>query len=410
MTGQAAAQRFGVISKRIWLKGGVSIKIVDLFCGCGGMSLGFQQAGFDIMAGFEHWDAAIACYNKNFDHPVENVDLSKVNRAINAILKYMPDIIIGGPPCQDFSGAGNRVEGDRADLTVAFAKIIKNVMPQYFVMENVERAASSEAYKKARGILKRAGYGLTEKVLDASFCGVPQKRKRFFCIGCNGGKDSFLDGLLSTNQTVFPMTMREYYNQQQFKLEIQYYYRHPRSYQRRGIFSVDEPSPTIRGVNRPKPNNYTKHKGDVANPQGIRNLSYQERAILQTFPIDFLWDDSSSITEQMIGNAVPVKLANYVATCLMRYINGDVDLHNLCFIDWLKSEKNLSTEVAGDTLSRIGRSKCILEFDGLNCNDYLKQLSLQDMYSDIAPSVQAQIRRAVRLYYEYITTHEEIKA
>lgn len=373
------------------------------------MSLGFQNAGFEILAGFEHWDAAIACYKRNFTHPVEDVDLSKVHDATKAILKYQPQIIIGGPPCQDFSGAGNRVEGDRADLTVAYAEIIKYIMPQYFVMENVERAASSEAYRKARKIFKEAGYGLTEKVLDASFCGVPQKRKRFFCIGCKEGQDSFLDGLLSTNQTIFPMTMREYYTQQKYELRIQYYYRHPRSYKRRGIFSVDEPSPTIRGVNRPKPNNYVKHEGDVINPDGVRNLSYRERAILQTFPTDYVWEDSSSVTEQMIGNAVPVNLAYYVATCLMRYIKGDSDLYNLRFIDWLKNEKNLSSEVAGDTLSRIGRARRILEFDEMACEEYLKHLSLQDMYTNIAPSVQAQIRRAVKLYYEYIRTHEEVK-
>lgn len=380
-----------------------------MFCGCGGMSLGFQNAGFEILAGFEHWDAAIACYKKNFTHPVEDVDLSKVHDATKAILKYQPQIIIGGPPCQDFSGAGKRVEGDRADLTVAYAKIIENIMPQFFVMENVERAASSAAYKKARKIFKEAGYGLTEKVLDASFCGVPQKRKRFFCIGCKEGQDSFLDGLLSTNQTIFPMTMREYYAQQKYELEIQYYYRHPRSYKRRGIFSVDEPSPTIRGVNRPKPNNYVKHEGDVIDPAGVRNLSYRERSILQTFPADYIWEDSSSITEQMIGNAVPVNLAYYVAACLMRYIKGDMDLHNLRFIDWLKNEKNLSSKVAGDTLSRIGRARRILEFDGMTCEEYLKDLSLQDKYTNIASSVQAQIRRAVKLYYEYILTHEEVR-
>lgn len=371
--------------------------------------MGFQKAGFEILAGFEHWDAAIACYSKNFIHPVEDVDLSDLSSSIKAILKYQPQIIIGGPPCQDFSGAGNRVEGDRADLTVAYAKIIKKVLPQYFVMENVERAASSEAYKKARKIFKEAGYGLTEKVLDASFCGVPQKRKRFFCIGCKDGQDSFLDGLLSTNQTIFPLTMREYFTQQKYELEIQYYYRHPRSYKRRGIFSVEEPSPTIRGVNRPKPSNYVKHEGDMTDPQGVRNLSYRERAILQTFPPDYIWDDSSTITEQMIGNAVPVNLANYVATCLMKYIDGDMDLHNLRFIDWLKDEKKLSSEVAGDTLSRIGRARRILEFDRMECEEYLKQLSLQNMYANIAASVQAQIRRAVRLYYEYILTHEGVK-
>lgn len=374
------------------------------------MSLGFQEAGFNILAGFEHWNAAISCYKKNFSHPVEDVDLSDVDLSVKTIAKYTPDIIIGGPPCQDFSGAGNRIEGDRADLTIAYANIIQKVSPQYFVMENVERAASSNAYKKARKIFKDAGYGLTEKVLDASFCGVPQKRKRFFCIGYKNGPDSFLDGLLSTNQSVFPLTVREYFAQENYNLSTEYYYRHPRSYKRRGIFSVDEPSPTIRGVNRPKPNNYKKHSGDLISPDGVRNLTALERSLIQTFPPNFIWDDSSASTEQMIGNAVPVKLAHYVATCLMRFISGDTDLHNLRFIDWLKKEKNLSAEVAGDTLSRIGRARRLLDFEDDDCETYLKKLNEENLFKGIVPSVRAQIRRAVRLYFEYVPNHTEVKS
>lgn len=391
------------------MEGGDNINIVDLFCGCGGMSLGFQEVGFNILAGFEHWSTAISCYKKNFSHPVEDADLSDVDLSVKTIMKYNPDIIIGGPPCQDFSGAGNRIEGDRADLTVAYAKIIQKIAPLYFVMENVERAASSKAYKKARAIFKESGYGLTEKVLDASFCGVPQKRKRFFCIGYKNGQDSFLDGLLSTNQSIFPLTVREYFEQENYNLLTEYYYRHPRSYKRRGIFSVDEPSPTIRGVNRPKPGNYKKHKGDLVDPDGVRNLTALERSLIQTFPQNFIWDDSSASTEQMIGNAVPVKLANYVATCLMRFIKGDTDLHNLRFIDWLKKEKNLSAEVAGDTLSRIGRAKRILDFENSECEIYLKNLNEENLFKNIVPSVRAQIRRAVRLYFEYVSEQTEVE-
>lgn len=374
------------------------------------MSLGFQEAGFNILAGFEHWSSAISCYKKNFSHPVEDIDLSNIDVSVKSIAKYSPDIIIGGPPCQDFSGAGNRIEGDRADLTIAYAKIIREISPKYFVMENVERAASSNAYKNARVIFKDAGYGLTEKVLDASFCGVPQKRKRFFCIGYKNGSDSFLDGLLSTNQSVFPLTVRKYFEQENYSLSIEYYYRHPRSYKRRAIFSVDEPSPTIRGVNRPKPNNYKKHCGDLVSPDGVRNLTALERSLIQTFPLNFIWDDSSASTEQMIGNAVPVKLAYYVATCLMRFINGDTDLHNLRFIDWLKKEKNLSAEVAGDTLSRIGRAKRILDFEDSDCEIYIKKLNREHLFKDIVPSVQSQIRRAVRLYFEYVSNYTEVES
>ena len=126
------------------------MRTVDLFSGCGGMSLGFQSAGYNIVAAFENWPAAIECYKQNFKHPVIETDLSIVDEAIIRIKKYQPDLIIGGPPCQDFSNAGNRTEGERAELTHSFAKIITAVKPKFFVMENVARASESEAYKKAR--------------------------------------------------------------------------------------------------------------------------------------------------------------------------------------------------------------------------------------------------------------------
>ena len=90
------------------------MKAVDLFAGCGGMSLGFQNAGFDIVAAFEFWDIAAECYAKNFSHPVFRTDLSDVDLAVKQISAFSPDLIIGGPPCQDFSHAGKRIESSRA--------------------------------------------------------------------------------------------------------------------------------------------------------------------------------------------------------------------------------------------------------------------------------------------------------
>ena len=156
------------------------MRTVDLFSGCGGMSLGFQNSGFDILRAYDNWDKAVECYSKNFDHPIFNLDLSNAELVASQIQDLDVEIIIGGPPCQDFSHAGKRVEGKRANLTQSFAEIISSVRPIWFVMENVERAYKSESYKKAKKLFKANGYGITEIVLDASLCGVPQKRKRFF--------------------------------------------------------------------------------------------------------------------------------------------------------------------------------------------------------------------------------------
>ena len=124
------------------------MKVVDLFAGCGGLSLGFQKAGFQIVAAFECWDTAINCYRENFSHPVIQLDLSNPDVSINKINEFLPDMIIGGPPCQDFSQAGKRIENDRAELTECYAKIIVGIMPICFIMENVDRA------KKAMPMLK----------------------------------------------------------------------------------------------------------------------------------------------------------------------------------------------------------------------------------------------------------------
>lgn len=296
------------------------IKAVDLFAGCGGLSLGFQNAGIDVCAAFEFWETAARCYELNFSHPVFRQDLSDTETAVKAIQVYAPDLIIGGPPCQDFSHAGKRIESTRASLTESYAKIISIIMPKYFVMENVDRAQKSNAYAEARAIFKESGYGLTEVVLDASHCGVPQKRKRFFCIGIRGGADNALKDLIASHVSPHETTLREFFGN---KLNFEYYYRHPRNYNRRAIFSIDEPAPTMRGVNRPIPKGYPGHPNDAC-PLGdnVHALTTNERAMIQTFPDSFHWDGSKTDTEQMIGNAVPVKLAEFVASVLIEYIEG----------------------------------------------------------------------------------------
>lgn len=295
------------------------MKAVDLFCGCGGLSLGFLKAGIDIVGAFDNWDDAIEVYRKNFSHPVDKLDLSNVDEAVGKIAALNPDMIIGGPPCQDFSSAGKRNEDNgRGDLTVSYANIISKSSPQWFVMENVARILKTQKFVEAKDILKKAGYGLTYTVLDASKCGVPQKRKRFVMIGKLGAKDDFIMDDLIANISDKEMSVADYFGD---SLEIKYYYRHPRSYVRRGIFSVDEPSPTIRGVNRPMPSGYELHDGDPTDSlEGIRPLTTKERSMIQTFPPEFIFEGTKTDQEQMIGNAVPVNLGKFIATAILKNI------------------------------------------------------------------------------------------
>ena len=261
----------------------------------------------------------LSVYQKNFEHECKMLDLSNIKDSVAEIESKHPDMIIGGPPCQDFSSAGKRDEDNgRGDLTVNYAQIINRIRPKWFVMENVERITKTQKLIDAKKIFKEAGYGLSWQVLDASKCGVPQKRKRFFMIGKLHEQDDFMVPFLQSGLSKTSMTLREYFGD---SLGVEYYYRHPRSYARRGIFSIDEPSPTVRGVNRPMPKGYEIHDNDpVKSKEGIRALTTIERSYIQTFPKTFKFEGSKTELEQMIGNAVPVKLAEYVATSIKKYL------------------------------------------------------------------------------------------
>lgn len=385
------------------------MRTVDLFSGCGGMSLGFQSAGYNIVAAFENWPAAIECYKQNFEHPVIETDLSIIEKTVSLIKIYQPDLIIGGPPCQDFSNAGNRKEGERAELTHSFAKIVTAVKPKFFVMENVARASESEAYRKAKKLFVDNGYGLTEIVLDASHCNVPQKRNRFFCIGGLNQEDGFLSATLKAKQTILPLSVRDYYSEKRYNLEFEYYYRHPRSYKRRGIFSVDTPAPTIRGVNRPKPAEYKKHTSDPVDPANVRAMTTRERARIQTFPDTFAFPENVVNTEQMIGNAVPVQLAAFVASSLSDFVKGKQYSCDIQFIDWLKGSKGFTARAAGDIVSRIIRANKILPIKQHSASDYIGQLDNAKSFGGIKPTVQSQVKRAVRLYFEYLDISKKLE-
>lgn len=287
-------------------------KVIDLFCGCGGLSLGFQNVDYNIVAAFDYWDVALNIYQKNFDHPVYKRDLSDLTD-LSDFEALQPNIIIGGPPCQDYSTAGHRDETrGRAALTISYARIVEYIRPKYFLMENVAVIEKSETLKVVNKIFKDAGYGLTQLTLDASKCGVPQIRKRYITFGVLGGKDGDALEIFTHNQSEKSMTMRDYFGD---SLGFEYYFRVPTSYKRRGIYSIDEPSMTIRGVDRPVPKGYKGHPADpVPLSPDIRSLTPQERSWIQTFPKDFIWEGSKTNLNQAIGNAVPVNWESTLPT------------------------------------------------------------------------------------------------
>lgn len=292
------------------------MKVVDLFSGCGGMSLGFKEAGFDVVGAFDNWDAAIEIYKANFKHPIYKADLSKADY-IPTIKELNPDLIVGGPPCQDYSIAGKREMGKRANLTIIFGEIVSQVKPTWVVFENVYNIERFPTLPQLKEILMNAGYGISTRILDASLCGVPQKRKRFFLVGKLNAKNGFFDDAFVANMSAVPMTVKDYLGD---ALQTQFYYMHPRSYNRRAVFSIDEPSATIRGINRPIPDNYKKHPADKADiSEGVRALTTRERGYLQTFPDSFSFPGAKTDVELAIGNAVPPVLAKYIAKSIILF-------------------------------------------------------------------------------------------
>lgn len=299
------------------------LNVVDLFCGCGGLSCGFKNAGFSVSGSFDNWAPALSVYNDNLPDCAEALDLSDLSKSFERLDSLFDNNrisgIIGGPPCQDFSSAGKRIEASRADLTEKYADIVCRYHPPFFLMENVPRAQKANAFRRAIDHLKAEGYTITEQVIDASLCGVPQRRKRLITVGflsANADSEVFRD-LLISGLSDTPTTMRDYFGD---SLGTEYIYRHPRSYARRAVFSIDEPCPTIRGVNRPIAPGYPGHPGDPAPVSESRPLTTEERARVQTFE-DWKWDGAKTDKEQMIGNAVPVKMAQYIAGVIATYLN-----------------------------------------------------------------------------------------
>lgn len=167
---------------------------VDLFCGVGGMSLGFEQAGFDIVAGVDSDPIHVASHLRNFPNSrTLCADISRLSGdglRERADLGERPiDVLFGGPPCQSFSLMGHRQSDDpRSLLLFDFARLVRELRPFYFVLENVKGLLVGDALAILESFVRRvrrAGYLVVEPIrsLDASQCGVPQRRERVFVLG-----------------------------------------------------------------------------------------------------------------------------------------------------------------------------------------------------------------------------------
>jgi DNA (cytosine-5)-methyltransferase 1 len=379
------------------------MRVADLFCGCGGISAGFQAANHEIVFAADNWSRARLVYDGNFDHGSTKLDLADIVEAAFAVSRERPEVIVGGPPCQDFSAAGPRTEASRADLTVGFAEIVRACRPTWFVMENVPAAAASRAWRTARIRLSRAGYGITEVVLDASLYGVPQLRKRLFLIGRLDEEDGFLIEDLKTAGADRALSVRGYLGDE---LGVEYYYRHPRHWGRRAIYSIDEPAATIRSTNRPIPPKYAPHALDAAPIAGVRPLTSRQRARLQTFGSEFRFDPNLHAWEidTMVANAVPVGLAQHLGEAMACYENPrDMERHEKGFRTWLQEMRSYTGRSAGNVISRLKRARRIVGADRrfVDARDEVAALQRMPEFAALSASVRSQLKRAIILHSEF---------
>lgn len=169
---------------------GMKNKIIDLFCGCGGLSLGFEMAGFEPILAIDLWKDAIITYNRNRDEKVGKcVDIKDLSDEYLRSFYGNGEIVgvIGGPPCQGYSTVGTRdIDDPRNHLYLQYCRVVEQIQPEFFVLENVKGLTTLCGGMFRDDICKRfskLGYTVSYKIINAAHYGVPQNRERVFFVG-----------------------------------------------------------------------------------------------------------------------------------------------------------------------------------------------------------------------------------
>ena len=314
---------------------------MDLFAGAGGMSLGFDNAGFKNLLAVEFNKDFAETYKKNFPrHNLIVDDIKNVTeqQIYDIIKNEKVDVIIGGPPCQGFSIAGNIgrnfIDDDRNRLFKEFVRFVKIIKPRVFVLENVaamERHNKGKTIKEIVSSFKEIGYDIKYKVLNAVNYGVPQERRRIFIVGTLGennfeypqeinktvtvkdaiddlpklenGETSEIPNHTAMKHSAQMLEKMSYVSDGGNRNDIPESLRPKSGDSRKYIrYNSKKPSFCVTGDMR-KIFHYSQN----------RALTCRELARLQTFPDSFVFLGNTGKVQQQIGNSVPVLLANKIA-------------------------------------------------------------------------------------------------
>lgn len=353
------------------------IYVVDLFCGCGGMSFGFANTrqshfAYRILGGVDINKIALATYARNIGAPTACQDIRSFAvdpKSLSDVLgagpleALRPLVFVGCPPCQGFSAHRKKDDRDdpRNDLAVAFATLCQHFLPDAVVMENVPEILKGRFagyFSHASRILENAGYNLTKEILDLSLYGVPQKRMRAVVLGARGATLSMPQPVLPADN---PLTVRQaighlnpleaggcderdpFHRAPSHVKRILELIKHippdggdrrslPPGIQLRchsevdkgatpgftdvyGRLRWDTPSVTITAKSS------TPSCGRFLHPEQHRNISVREAAILQGFPQEYTFEGPFVNQYRQIGEAVPPAFARCVAWHLLDFFN-----------------------------------------------------------------------------------------
>lgn len=316
-------------------------KAIDLFSGCGGLTLGLSQAGFRVVGAVELDPLAVETYRANhkkvfvWPDDIRKVSVAAVMRRLR-IKRGQLDLLAGCPPCQGFSTMttlnGRIGQDERNDLVFQFLRFVRGLRPKAVMMENVPKLAKNHRFKTLRAELKKLGYEVRHDVLDAANYGVPQRRRRLILIA--GRRMEIPFGEMADKQ----VTVRDAFKRMGKRAKAGLLHNLPENRSEKvkklirqiprdggsrldlgrrrqlkchkncdgfkdvyGRMAWDDVSPTITG------GCFNPSKGRFLHPTKNRAITMREAALLQSFPPGYFFPTNrgKAPVAQMIGNALP---------------------------------------------------------------------------------------------------------
>lgn len=327
--------------------------VIDLFSGAGGFSLGFKNSGyFDILLSIDNNKSLSETYEKNFKdvrHLTRDILSFDKNEIKELIKDKVIDVIIGGPPCQGFSIAGNigRLEknDERNKLFLGYLNFVKVVEPKIFIMENVARLTThnkGKTFKIIKEYFEEIGYNVEYKILNSKDYGIPQERRRVFIIGkkenrkfefpkkefkiktvketiedlpkLKNGENSNIPNHSAMNHSNQMLEKMKFVKDGGNRGDIPENLRPKSGDVRKYIrYKSDAPSVCVTGDMR-----------KIFHYEQNRALTPRELARLQTFPDNFIFYGTSINIQQQIGNAVPPLLAQKISLKIKEYLDDKI--------------------------------------------------------------------------------------